>query len=155
MEDLSPPAPTEGSVYVWMKLSFWGEGEKIDVNRIKFSAYNQSGHVSSDWTDIRIGIFHDVNNNSVWDIVGDVHIADTWFNSFGEAVFFAAPLFEVRQRQTYNLLVVVNPSWGSAGNFSLNVTSPADIQSKGQVSGLTVPPTASFPMSTTERRIVP
>ena len=155
MEDLSPPAPTEGSVYEWMKLSFWGEGEKIDVNRIKFSAYNQSGHVSSDWTDIRIGIFHDVNNNSMWDIVGDVHIADTWFNSFGEAVFFAAPLFEVRQRQTYNLLVVVNPSWGSAGNFSLNITSSADIQSKGQVSGLTVPPTASFPMSTTERRIVP
>ncbi|MCK5414031.1 MAG: hypothetical protein KAJ35_01480, partial [Thermoplasmata archaeon] len=153
MEDLSPPAPTEGSVYSWMKLSFWGEGEKIDVNRIKFRVSNESGHAPSDPTDIRIGIFHDINNNSVWDIATDVHIADTWFNSFGEAVFFAAPLFEVLQRQTYNLLVIVIPSWGSAGNFSLNISSTADIQSKGQVSGLTVPPTGTFPMLTTEREV--
>jgi len=153
MEDLSPPAPTEGSVYSWMKLSFWGEGEKIDVNRIKFRVTNASGNVSSDPTNIRIGIFHDLNNNSVWDIATDVGIADTWFNSFGEAVFFAAPLFEVLQRQTYNLLVVVNPNWGSAGNFSLNISSTADIQSKGQVSSLTVPPTGTFPMMTTEREV--
>jgi hypothetical protein len=153
MEDLSPLNPVEGGVYSWMKLSFWGEGEKIDVNRIKFSLYNASGNVSSDPTDIRIGIFQDLNNNSVWDIGFDVHIADTWFNGFGEAIFFAAPLFEVNQRETYNLLVVVNPSAGSAGNFSLNITSTADIQSKGQVSSLTVPPTGSFPMSTIEREV--
>ena len=155
MEDLSPPAPSEGSMYSWMKLSFWGEGEKIDVNRIKFSAYNETGHKPSDWTDIRIGIFHDLNNNSIWDIGFDTHIADTWFNSFGDAVFFAAPLFEVRQRTTYNLLVIVNPTVGSAGNFSLNVTFENDIQSKGQVSSLSIPPTGSFPMSTTEREILP
>ncbi len=153
MEDLSPPAPVEGGMYSWMKLSFWGEGEKIDVNRIKFTAYNASGNVSADWTKIRIGIFKDVNNNSVWDIGLDVAIDNTWFDSFGEATFFAAPLFEVAQRATYNLLVVVNPQAGSSGNFSLNVTAEADIQSKGQVSSLSVPPTASFPMSTIEREI--
>jgi hypothetical protein len=154
MEDLSPPAPLAGgTVYSWMKLTFKGEGEKIDVNRIKFSAYNQSGHNASDWTDIRIGIFRDLNNNSVWDVGLDIHIADTWFNSFGEAVFFAAPLFEVAQRIDYNLLVVINPTAGSEGNFSLNITNSVDIQSKGQVSSLSVPPDATFPMSTIEREI--
>jgi hypothetical protein len=153
MEDLSPPAPVEGGVYSWMKLSFWGEGEKVDVNRIKFTAYNESGNVSSDWTEIRIAIFVDVNNNSVWDGGLDIWIDTKWFTAAGEAVFFAAPLFEVAQRNTFNLLVVVNPTSDSAGNFSLNVTASADIQSKGQVSSLTVPPTATFPMSTIEREI--
>jgi len=155
MEDLSPLNPVEGGVYSWMKLSFWAEGEKVDVNRIRFSAYNESGHDPSDWTDIRIGIFRDVNNNSIWDIATDVWIADTWFDGFGNAVFFAAPLFEVAQRSTYNLLVVVNPTLGSAGNFSLNVTLENDIQSKGQVSSLSIPPTGTFPMSTIEREIKP
>jgi hypothetical protein len=154
MEDLSPPAPVAGgNVYSWMKLTFKGEGEKIDVNRIKFSASNGTGNASSDWTDIRIGIFQDVNNNSVWDVGLDNHIADTWFNGFGEAVFFAAPLFEVVQRIDYNLLVVVNPSAGSEGNFSLNITDPVDIQSKGQVSSLSIPPDATFPLETVEREI--
>jgi len=155
MEDLSPPNPEENVMYSWMKLSFWGEGEKIDVNRIKFTATNESGNVSSDWTEIRIGIFHDVNNNSVWDGGVDVTIADTWFNAFGEAVFFAAPLFEVRQRETFNLLVVVLPQTDSHGNFTLNITVPVDIQSKGQVSSLTILPTAAFPMATIEREIKP
>jgi hypothetical protein len=155
MEDLSIWNPREGGVYSWMKLSFWGEGEKIDVNRIKFSAYNLSGHMPADWTKIRIAIFHDVNNNSIWDIGTDTAIDNTWFDSFGEATFFAAPLFEVAQRKTYNLLIVINPTAGSAGNFSLNVTSDVDIQSKGQVSSLSIPPTGVFPMSTRERLIKP
>jgi hypothetical protein len=154
-EDLSPPNPVENTPYSWMKMTFWAEGEKIDVNRIKFSATNGSGNVSSDWTEIRIGIFHDINNNSVWDIGFDSWIADTWFNSFGEAIFFAAPLFEVTQRTDFNLLVIILPTTGSAGNFTLNITVSGDIQSKGQVSSLTIPPTADFPMATAEREIVP
>jgi hypothetical protein len=50
---------------------------------------------------------------------------------------------------------VINPTAGSAGNFSLNVTSDVDIQSKGQVSSLSIPPTGVFPMSTRERLIKP
>jgi len=152
-EDLSPPAPVETGVYSWMKLSFWAEGEKVDVNRIKFSATNGSGNEPADWSKIRIGLFHDVNNNSVWDIGTDTAIDNKWFDAFGEADFLASPLFAVSQRVTYNLLVVINPGVGSSGNFSLNITTEFNLQAKGQVSGLSVTPNAMFPLECIEREI--
>ncbi len=157
MEDLSPPNPTESTPYVWMKLTFWAEGENVDVNRIAFTAYNISSG-PADWTRIRIVLFKDVNNNSAYDPGGptpDIYIADEWFDIFGEAEFQQSPLFELKQRVAFNVLVLVLPQAGSHGNFTLAINTTSDVQSKGQVSGLSVMPIASFPLTAVEREIVP
>ena len=157
MEDLSPPNPSESTPYVWMKLTFYAEGENVDVNRIAFTAFNISAG-PADWDRIRIGLYRDVNNNSVFDPGGgtpDTYIADEWFDSFGEAEFQQSPLFEVRQRVAYNVLVLVLPQGNSHGNFSLMINTTTDVQSKGQVSGLSVAPIAPFPLAALEREIVP
>ena len=155
MEDLSPPNPTESTPYVWMKLTFWAEGENVDVNRIAFTAFNSSGNPPADWSRIRLGLFVDVNNNSAYDPGGDTYIADEWFDIFGEAEFQQSPLFELTQRVAFNVLVLVLPQAGSAGNFTLTINSTSDVQSKGQVSGLSVKPIAAFPLTALEREIVP
>jgi hypothetical protein len=158
MEDLSPPNPTESTPYVWMKLTFWAEGENVDVNRIAFTAFNSSGNPPADWSKIRLGLFVDVNNNSAYDPGGatpDTYIADEWFDIFGEAEFQQSPLFELKQRVAFNVLVLCIPQAGSHGNFSLSINSTSDVQSKGQVSGLSVMPIAPFPLTALEREIVP
>ncbi|MCK5415411.1 MAG: hypothetical protein KAJ35_08515, partial [Thermoplasmata archaeon] len=155
MEDLSPPNPHESTPYVWMKLTFWAEGENVDVNRIAFTAYNSSNSTPADWTRIRIALFKDVNNNSVFAPGTDSYIADEWFDIFGEAEFQQSPLFELKQRTAYNMLVLIIPQLNSRGNFTLAINSTSDVQSKGQVSGLSVMPIASFPLTALEREIVP
>ncbi len=158
MEDLSPPNPTESTPYVWMKLTFWAEGENVDVNRIAFTAFNSSGNPPADWPRIRLGLFRDVNNNSVYDPGGatpDTYIDDEWFDIFGDAEFQRSPLFELKQRVAFNVLVLVLPQAGSHGNFTLEIDSTADVQSKGQVSGLSIKPIAAFPLTAVEREIVP
>jgi hypothetical protein len=76
-----------------------------------------------------------------------------WFDAAGDVNFFAFPLFQVRQRNTYNLIVVLFPQSDSEGYLTVNVTSASDIQSSGQVSVLSIPPNAAFPLETTERYI--
>ncbi len=157
MEDLSPPAPSESTPYVWMKLTFWAEGENADVNSLIFAAYNSSGNPPADWTRIRIGLYWDRTNNSAWDLAAgpnqDVYIDDEWFDSFGSAEFIRSPLFEVKERIAYNVLVIILPNAGSAGNFTLGINMTGDIQSRGQVSGLSITPTAAFPLAALEREI--
>jgi len=155
VEDLSPPNPTESTPYVWMKLTFWAEGENVDVNRIAFSAYNGTNNTSADWSRIRIALFRDVNNNSVFDPGTDSYIVDEWFDNFGEAEFQQSPLFELKQRTAYNMLVLIIPQVNSRGNFTLAINSTSDVQSKGQVSGLSVNPIATFPLAALEREIEP
>jgi hypothetical protein len=155
MEDLSPLNPVESTPYVWMKLIFWAQGENVDVNRIHLSASNSSGNDPADWTKIQVRIIRDVNNNSVWNPGLDVTKGIAWFNSNGDINFFSFPLFQVRNRVAYNLLVVVIPTPDSGGNFTLEVNGTDDIQSKGQVSTLSVPPSAAFPLRATEREITP
>ena len=113
---------------------------------------------AADWSRIRLGLFRDVNNNSVYDPGGatpDTYIDDEWFDIFGDAEFQRSPLFELKQRTAYNMLVLIIPQWNSRGNFTLAINSTSDVQSKGQVSGLSVNPIASFPVAALEREIVP
>jgi hypothetical protein len=149
LEDLSPPAPIEDGVYSWMKLTFNAEGENVDVNSIHLNLFNSSSPGIINDT-VRVGILWDENNDSVYNFGTESIIKADWFNSDGDVYFFDFPLFSVKQRVDFNLLVVIIPTEGG-GWFQMNVTAPSDIKTKGQVSTLSIVPTAAFPLSTAER----
>ena len=153
---MSPPAPKETVPYVWMKLTFLAEGENVDVNTLALSAYNSSGNDPAKWNGIRVSLIIDGNNNSVYDLVApDVHLDSKFFDGFGSAIFIRSPLFEVKQRVPLNVLVVITPTPGSSGNFTLALNTSMDVQAKGQISSLSISPTAVFPIEAIEREITP
>ncbi len=152
-EDLSPPNPITTVPYSWMKLTFWAEGENVDVNRIHFTVFNSSGSAPADFDRLHIYIFHDVNNNSAWNFGIDDIVDHKYFTEDGDATFFAFPLFNVKQREAYNLVVAIIPDNWSEGNFTLEVNTTGDIQSRGQVSGQSVSPIAPFPLQCIEREV--
>jgi Fe2+ transport system protein FeoA len=151
-EDLSPAFPHDDNTYAWMKLTFYAEGENVDVNRIVVRMDNLTGAAPPDWTQIRIMLVGDLNNNSVWN-AGDDWLGSRWLDSSGEAAFLAFPLFVARQRTDYNLLIYVYFNWGVNGYVRMNISDDMSIQSKGQVSALSITPTTTFPIMATERRV--
>jgi hypothetical protein len=151
-EDLSPLAPIEDGVYSWMKFTFWAEGENVDVNSIHLQIYNNSTP-AIDFTTVRVGILWDKNNNSVYDFATESIIKAGWFDTDGEILFFDFPLFTVKQRTDFNLLVLVIPTTGD-GHFAMEINNSASIKSKGQVSTLGITPTGSFPMASAERWVI-
>ncbi len=150
-EDLSPSHVHDGSSYAFMKLTFWAEGESIDVNRIVVYMDNVTAF-EPDWTGIRITLIGDLNNNSLYN-AGDDWIDQMWLDSDGKASFLASPLFAVKPRTPYNLLVYISINWFVDGYLRMNFTDDSVIQSKGQVSGLSITPIATFPMMSAERPI--
>ncbi len=150
-EDLSPSHVHDGSSYPFMKLTFWAEGEDIDVNRVVVYMDNVTAF-EPNWTDIKITLIGDVNNNSIYN-AGDQWIDQMWLDSDGKASFLAAPLFAIKPRTPYNLLVIISIDWGVDGYLRMNFTDTSSIQSKGQVSGLSITPVATFPMMSEERPI--
>jgi hypothetical protein len=154
MEDLSPLNPQEDVTYTWMKLTFVAEGEDVEVNRIHFQMMNNSTPGCVGWSNIWIYLVWDKNNNSVYNGGTDVFKGSKRCDSNGEAEFIALPIFTVKQGVDYNLLIGVHfdePSWGYS---IMNITSGGDIQSKGQVSALSITPQANFPLMTTERWVI-
>ena len=150
-EDLSPSHVHDGSSYPFMKLTFWAEGEDIDVNRVVVYMDNVTAW-EPDWTGIKITLIGDINNNSIYN-AGDQWIDQMWLDSDGTASFLASPLFAIKPRTPYNLLVIISIDWGVDGYLRMNFTDTSSIQSKGQVSGLSIAPVASFPMMSDERPI--
>ena len=151
-EDLSPSHVHDGSSYPFMKLTFWAEGEAIDVNRIVVYMDNVTAF-EPDWTGIRITLIGDVNNNSIYNAGVDTWIDAMWLDSDGKASFLASPLFAVKPRAPYNLLVYISINAGVDGYLRMNFTDTSAIQSKGQISGLSITPLATFPIMSEERPI--
>jgi len=150
-EDLSPSHVHDGFTYPFMKLTFWAEGEDIDVNRVVVYMDNISVG-EPNWTSIKITLIGDINNNSIYN-VGDTWIDQMWLDSDGKASFLAAPLFWVKPRTPYNLLVIISINPGVSGHLRMNFTDTSSIQSKGQVSALSITPLATFPIMSAERPI--
>jgi hypothetical protein len=137
-----------------MKLTFWAEGENADVNTIKLAAVNLT-NTSADWDRLHIYVFHDVNNNSVWDFGVDSVIQHKYLASDGTAVFLDLPLFTVKQREAYDVVIAIIPDFLSRGWVTLSIGDPGDVRCRGVVSGLNIAPNGAFPMNTTEREIRP
>jgi hypothetical protein len=155
-EDISPSHGHRFNSYYWMKLTFWAEGESINVNRIMFVMQNVTlGEGPASYEDIAIFICWDKNNNSVYEVGTDGWISNwQYLNAGGQTTFLAFPLFEVKPRTAFNLLVKVYFGDNVAlSNLRMNITDASCIQSGGQTSGQSIMPIATFPILTAERQI--
>jgi hypothetical protein len=160
VEDLTPPHCHQNNYYNWMKLTFWSEGETVDVNRVVINMQNVTINATPNhWDNIKIYLINDKNNNSAYE-VSDVILAQQWLDTTGETAFMAFPLFSVKTRTPFNLLISVYIGWDTVGWARMNFIDETKVQSKGVVSGLSVIPTVAappgaFPILSVERQIRP
>jgi FlaG/FlaF family flagellin (archaellin) len=158
VEDLTPSHCHENNYYYWMKLTFWAEGETVNVNRIVINMQNvTTGSEPNRWDHMKVFLINDKNNNSAYEMSDDL-FAQQWLDSTGETAFLAFPLFSVKTRTPFNLLITIYIGWDTVGRARMNITDASRVQCSGVVSGLAITPTVAappgpFPILSTERRI--
>jgi len=160
VEDLTPSHCHQDNYYFWMKLTFWAEGETVNVNRLVINMQNVTVNATPNrWDHIKVFLINDKNNNSAYEM-SDVILAQQWLDSTGETAFLAFPLFSVKTRTPFNLLIGVYIGWDTVGYARMNITDDTKVQSSGVVSGLGITatvaaPPGSFPIMSAERQIRP